>query len=135
MARRRPEVLLLVKSRPALDAPWRAGSGVPVSLLAAIRLVRRLAPGRVSPNPPRMGAVDGIPCDWYEPSRAGGPVVVALHGLTLNGKEDPRLRAFAGALASVGATCVVPTLPALASARWDGGDVTAVARVAAAHRA
>jgi hypothetical protein len=103
--------------------------------LRALGLIRRLAPGSAPPLAPRARDVEGVACDWYEPPRPRGPVVVALHGLTLNGKDDPRLRAFAGALASVGATCVLPTLPALASARWDAGDVTAVARVAAAAHA
>jgi acetyl esterase/lipase len=55
--------------------------------------------------------------------------VVALHGVTVNGKDDHRLRAFAAALAASGTTCAVPTLPALVGLRWETSDVEAIERV------
>jgi pimeloyl-ACP methyl ester carboxylesterase len=99
------------------------------SPLRALGLLRRL--GAVDPGPGAAWteAIGGVPCDGYEPKRGPGTVIVALHGVTLNGKDDPRLRNFARALASTGATCVVPTLPALADVRWDGADVDALSRL------
>jgi pimeloyl-ACP methyl ester carboxylesterase len=53
-------------------------------------------------------------------------VVVALHGVTVQGKDDPRLQGFARALAASGARCAVPMLPALASLRWEASDVDVI---------
>ncbi len=98
--------------------------------LRALRLLARLARGAGAGPGGRPGPVGGIACDWYEPA-AGRPraQVIALHGVTLLGKDDLRLRAFARTLARGGALCAVPTLPGLADARWEPGDVDALGRV------
>lgn len=56
----------------------------------------------------------GVPYDFYLPRTEYSSRVIVLHGVTLNADEDPRLRHFAGCLASVGVTCVVPALRGLA---------------------
>ncbi len=96
-------------------------------LRAAAMLARIPGAGRrgAAPAPKPLGEV---PCDWYAPRGRSRAAVVALHGVTVNGKDDPRLRAFGKALAASGATCVVPTLPALASLRWETSDLDAIER-------
>jgi hypothetical protein len=73
--------------------------------------------------------VGEVAWDRYEPPGPPRAVVVALHGVTVNGKDDPRLQAFGQALAASGARCVVPTLPGLASLRRDPSDVDAIGHV------
>jgi pimeloyl-ACP methyl ester carboxylesterase len=95
---------------------------------AAVLLLRAARRGgaRVAPEPARVGAVA---CDRYEPRRRPRAVVVALHGVTVNGKDDVRLRAFAAAVAGAGARCLVPTIPGLAAPRRDPADVEAIGAV------
>lgn len=77
---------------------------------------------------------DGIEVGHYR-SRAGtGPTLVLAHGFTLNGKDDPRLRAFARNLARVGATCVVPSIPGLQRLSWEPADVDVLAALLAGNR-
>jgi alpha-beta hydrolase superfamily lysophospholipase len=90
-------------------------------------MLARLAAGQ-GPSPVRR-PVAGVACDAYEPRGAARAAVVALHGVTVQGKDDRRLGRFARALAASGARCVVPTLPGLSALRWERGDVDAIAAV------
>lgn len=99
----------------------------------AAAMLCRLA-ARRGPSPaPR--AVGGVACDWFEPRGRSRAVVVALHGVTVQGKDDRRLQGFARALAASGARCVVPTLPGLAGLRWEPSDVDAICAVVEAATA
>jgi pimeloyl-ACP methyl ester carboxylesterase len=77
---------------------------------------------------PRPLPVAGAACDWYPARGRPRAAVVALHGLTLEGRAEHRLAAFARALARSGAHCAVPELPGLAGAVWDGTDVEVAGR-------
>jgi pimeloyl-ACP methyl ester carboxylesterase len=96
-------------------------------------MLARLVAGRGPAPVPRP--VGGVACDWYEPRGRPRAVVVALHGVTVQGKEDRRLQGFARALAASGTRCAVPTLPALASLRWEPSDLDAIGDVVAAATA
>lgn len=98
------------------------------TLRAAAFLARLRSPGRAGPAAVSR-PVGEVPCDWYEPRGRPSARVVALHGVTVNGKDDHRLVDFARALAASGASCAVPTLPGLAALRWDPRDVDAIGRV------
>ncbi|HET8538465.1 MAG TPA: alpha/beta hydrolase [Anaeromyxobacter sp.] len=98
-------------------------------LHAAAMLARIRSAGRRRAPAPASKPVGDVPCDWYPARGPARALVVALHGVTVNGKDDHRLRAFAGALAASGTTCAVPTLPALVSFRWETSDVDAIVRV------
>jgi pimeloyl-ACP methyl ester carboxylesterase len=54
---------------------------------------------------------------------------VAVHGVTINGGQDPRLIHFARTMAHFGITCVVPTLGGLASCRLETSDLDELADV------
>ena len=54
---------------------------------------------------------------------------VAVHGVTINGGQDPRLIHFARTMAHFGITCVVPTLGGLASCRWETSDLDELANI------
>lgn len=54
---------------------------------------------------------------------------VAVHGVTINGGQDPRLIHFARSMAHFGVTCVVPTLGGLASCRWKTSDLDELANI------
>jgi pimeloyl-ACP methyl ester carboxylesterase len=54
---------------------------------------------------------------------------VAVHGVTINGGQDPRLIHFARTMAHFGVTCVVPTLGGLASCRWEASDLDELANI------
>lgn len=90
-------------------------------------MLARLAVGR-GPAPVRR-ALGDVGCDVYEPRGAPRAVVVALHGVTVQGNDDRRLGRFARALAGSGARCVVPRLAGLAALRWERRDVDAIAAV------
>lgn len=96
-------------------------------MLRAATMLARLAARRGPAPAPRP--VGEIACDWYEPRGRPRAVVVALHGVTVRGKEDGRLKGFAAALAASGVRCAVPTLAGLAALRWEAADVEAIARV------
>jgi dipeptidyl aminopeptidase/acylaminoacyl peptidase len=53
-------------------------------------------------------------------------MLIAVHGVTVCGKDDERLGHFARCLAISGMNCVVPTLPRLADLQWDTSDVEAL---------
>ncbi|MCS7312131.1 MAG: alpha/beta hydrolase [Acidobacteria bacterium] len=57
---------------------------------------------------------------WFSHAAPPGrPCVVVVHGLTPDGKDDPRLKDFARALAWSGLDVYVPHVPALAEFRFD----------------
>ena len=74
------------------------------------------------------GGADAVPPDlWHPGGRLHGPWpgLVLVHGLTPDGKRDPRLRATATLLARAGFAVAVPDLPALRAQhlRPDDADV------------
>jgi len=73
-----------------------------------------------------VATAHGVEHDLITASSNPRAAWVAVHGMTRNGKDDARLQQFAAALASLGATCVVPTLPGLADLRLDARDVDAL---------
>lgn len=108
--------------------------------LRAAALLARLAGGGGGGAAPEARPLGEVACDWYRARGRRRATVVALHGVTVNGKDDRRLQAFGRALAVSGATVVVPTLPGLASLRWDAADLTAIGTAietatASGHRA
>ena len=70
-----------------------------------------------------MRTKGGTVFDDFSPRKETSRVVVAVHGVTVEGKDDPRLQHFARCLALSGIRCVVPTLPELARLRWDVRDI------------
>jgi len=69
----------------------------------------------------------GLRCDLFLPSPRPRQLVVALHGVTVNGKDDARLQHFARCLSLSGALCVVPNLPRLTQLAFDTSDLGALA--------
>lgn len=100
---------------------WRAG----VLLARAVR-------GAAGPGDPRVRVArlesrSGLACDVFEPTGARQATVVALHGVTLNGKDDGRLQAFGRALAASGLRCFAPALPGLSRLQWTPEDPVRIA--------
>lgn len=89
--------------------------------------------GSVLPTGPvdrcRECTPSGIMFDLYRHRRKNRATWVIVHGVTVNGGEEPRLVRFAHSLACSGVTCVVPTLQGLASCRWERGDLEALVDV------
>ena len=75
---------------------------------------------------PLAGALN-LTTDRYQPSglSAGAPLVL-VHGLALDGKDDPRLRQAARLLARAGFDVAVPTIPGLTRARLRPDDALPV---------
>ena len=65
--------------------------------------------------------------DLFEPRKPPRRVIVALHGVTANGKDDHRLQHFARCLAISRTICAVPHFAGLANMREDRADVEALA--------
>ncbi|MCP5047549.1 MAG: hypothetical protein GY940_10280, partial [bacterium] len=65
----------------------------------------------------------GIVFDLYQHREKDRGVWVIVHGVTVNGRKDPRLVHFAHSIACSGVTCVVPSLEGLVSCRWEPGDL------------
>jgi hypothetical protein len=62
--------------------------------------------------------------DIYMPEKKrSGKIIIALHGISINGKEDARLMHFAQCLAQKGVICVVPNLPGLMEGDFQINDV------------
>jgi pimeloyl-ACP methyl ester carboxylesterase len=76
--------------------------------------------------PPLAGAFD-VDTDRYRPAglAAGAPLVL-VHGLTPDGKDDPRLRRAARLLARAGFDVAVPTIPGLTRGRLRPDDARPV---------
>ncbi len=66
----------------------------------------------------------GATFDIYQHRHHSTKCVLALHGVTIHGKRDRRLVAFARSLAQSKITCIVPHLEDLAKGRWDTADLT-----------
>ncbi|MFZ5950979.1 MAG: hypothetical protein ACOYXC_09760 [Candidatus Rifleibacteriota bacterium] len=64
--------------------------------------------------------------DLYLPSTTCSTIAVALHGVTIDGKNDARLIQFAKTLASSGVACAVPHLANLARGRFHSDDLKLV---------
>jgi pimeloyl-ACP methyl ester carboxylesterase len=70
-----------------------------------------------------LRAGNGWRVDRFVPTKPSGASLVLLHGWTVRGKDDPRLQAFARALAIAGVACQVPQVPGLAALTFDRDDV------------
>ncbi|MBI5501926.1 MAG: alpha/beta hydrolase [Deltaproteobacteria bacterium] len=107
----------------------------PSDLLRLAAFLARVArfPGGLGPDPGvgerrDQRTAGGTRCDEYAP-RDGKPrcTAVLVHGMTPNGKAEPRLEHFARAAARAGVRCLVPHLPGLADCRWDPADLDVLA--------
>ncbi|HOX45473.1 MAG TPA: hypothetical protein PK668_17885 [Myxococcota bacterium] len=105
-----------------------------VDMARLLGLLRRLAraPEGGGPDPRveeqrarRTSA--GMPYDLLLPRHQPEAVLIALHGATLNGKDDARLQHFARQLAVSGAACAVPNLPGMSRLEWLPSDLEALA--------
>lgn len=84
-------------------------------------------------RPPYRGHVQrnttsaqGLTYDCFEPAGHCRSTIIALHGGTVNGKDDIRLQHLGRCLAACGATCIVPTLPKLSRFEWNFTDIDAL---------
>ena len=120
---------------PVQQPPWYSGSLSLHDTLTLTRLLARLSlpPSREPPKGVRelVGEMspDGTVLDYYEPEETVRGAVVAVHGVTVNGRRDDRLIHFARSLASVGVACAVPTLSRLAACQWHPSDVDSLGGV------
>jgi len=94
------------------------------TVLPAGALIRALWHAGRAPLPvgrETLSMAEGWAVDrWFSHvARPGRPCVVVIHGLTPDGKDDPRLQDFARALAWSGLDVYVPHVPALAEFRLD----------------
>lgn len=81
------------------------------------------------------GADGALVYDLYSPRRRALGCVVVLHGATVRHRRDHRLVHFVRSLAQGEVVCVVPTLPGMASCRFEPADVdVVVAALAQARR-
>ena len=92
-------------------------------------LLRRLGQEH-GPHPkvveqPDLSTPEGLQYDLYLPRRKK-PVgtMVALQGVTVHGRKEPRLVHFARCLARSGVCCAVPTLEGMSCCCWMEQDVT-----------
>lgn len=65
----------------------------------------------------------GMLFDWYEPSHATATPAIALPGVTVNSKDDPRLQYFARCLAASGIPCLAPRIHGLAECDLQPADI------------
>jgi pimeloyl-ACP methyl ester carboxylesterase len=86
-----------------------------------------LPPGPVNRN--RERTQSGTVFDRYRHQRKNRGTWVLVHGVTVQGGQEPRLVRFAHSLARSGVTCVAPTLQGLASCRWEPGDIDSLVDV------
>jgi pimeloyl-ACP methyl ester carboxylesterase len=118
---------VLVAAAPLLG---RAAAGVAAARFLAEFLSEGRAPwlSGASRPPGRSASPLPGPADLWRPA-AGGPRrgLVLVHGLTPDGKDDPRVVAAAGLLARAGLTVLVPDLPALRAGRLRADDAAVVA--------
>lgn len=104
------------------------------ALLAAAFLIEFLSGGAVpvlstlTPAPERRPAdVRGWPADRYvRPSLGAAPPLVLVHGVTAEGKDDPRAVQAARLLARAGFDVLVPGVPGLMAGRLRPADVEPV---------
>lgn len=69
---------------------------------------------------------NGTAYDIYSPKGVSSGCVIALHGMTIQGKDDSMLVNFARSIASGGVTCVVPILKGLSSGFFEQADIPTV---------
>lgn len=74
-----------------------------------------------------LSGPQGIFLDEYAPRGTPAACAVLVHGMTPNGKDEPRLVHFARAAALAGIRCTIPHLPGLAACRWEPSDLDALA--------
>lgn len=112
-------------------------------LLASAFLLEFLSGGAARPlaaltgEPLRetLGAA-GVAADRYRPpGRRAAPPLVLVHGVTSDGKDDPRLAAAAVLFARLRFDVAVPTIPGLTRARLRPDDVGPVVATLAAREA
>jgi len=133
-------VLGLGLSLPSLASGWTV-------LTSSCFLAEFLSEGRwrlLSALTPPVAAhplpvsVEGrpVPADLYLRARLGrGPALVLVHGLSPDGKDDPRLRRAASLLARHGWAVAVPTVEGLTVLRFRPDDaLTVVATIEALRR-
>ncbi len=87
-----------------------------------LRLSRKESP-RIDAHPRNGTGPLGVSYDCYQPRSDACNTLIAIHGCTLNGKDDPRLQHLARCLAASGSRCVVPTLPGLSRFQWEPSDI------------
>ncbi|MFA6033993.1 MAG: hypothetical protein WC889_13925 [Myxococcota bacterium] len=86
------------------------------------------AGGKPSPSviESREVTAEGTAYDLYEPAQKAGRTVITVHGMTSRGARDSRLVRFSRALAHEKVRVAAIQLPAVASFRFDPGDVRAM---------
>lgn len=72
---------------------------------------------------------DGVEFDLYQPLGRPRAGAIALHGVTVRSRHDPRLVHFARSLAATGVSCAVPTLEHLSKCKWSVDDIAAIESV------
>jgi pimeloyl-ACP methyl ester carboxylesterase len=136
---RQPQVaaaLLTVTAALALAAPVVVAARALV--LSAAFVVEFVSDGEVPAlttvtAAPLSGTLDGG-TDRYRPAAlADGAPLVLVHGLTPDGKDDPRLQRAARLLARAGFDVTVPTIPGLTQGRLRPGDAGPIIAALAAR--
>ena len=84
--------------------------------LGAIRLLSHFH-NHLSGVLPRLESHRGYLVDIYEPPTAPSSTVIFTPGLSIHGREDPRLRRFGFALQSAGLRVLIPDVPSLRALR------------------
>lgn len=107
-------------------------------------LLSRLSRGPSAAAAPGVEELPDQPLSGDRPGRfdlylpAGGTAraaVVAVHGITAQGRKEPRLVHFARCLARSGVACAVPTLPAMSACLTDPADLDVLEQVTLATAA
>ena len=90
----------------------------PASWIATARLLRRFQQGPIaSPHNLSEYHCADILVDRYTPSGPVRGTVVFIHGMSVLGREDPRIRQLAVALSTTGLQVLVPELPSIRNLR------------------
>ena len=96
---------------------YRARPG-PASWLATARLLRCFQQGPIAcPHNLSEYHCADILVDRYIPSGFARGTVVFIHGMSVLGREDPRIRQLAVALSTTGLQVLVPELPSIRNLR------------------
>ena len=90
----------------------------PASWIATARLLRRFQQGPIArPHNLSEHQCADILVDRYMPSGSALGTVVFIHGMSVLGREDPRVRQLAVALTTAGLQVLVPELPSIRNLR------------------
>ena len=90
----------------------------PASWIATARLLRRFQQGPIAhPHNLSEHQCADILVDRYMPSGPAFGTVVFIHGMSVLGREDPRVRQLAVALTTAGLQVLVPELPSIRNLR------------------